>query len=438
MLIFLSKEYIIILSEKGDTKMLIDFSFKNFMSFGDECCFDMLANSDKQHRESLIDGKYSRVRLIYGANASGKTSFIRAVAFVRWFILNSNQLLENMPIPVVPFKFRHDAKNIPSEFALTFVMQGKKYHYAFSCTQERVIYEKLDVYNTAKPTNIFERTDADTYEFKRDVRTLRDIASKTTRNKLFLASSANWNYPLTKPVVEFLLNTLLPYSFNEQWQAHIAKIKADGQFEDYKKFCLKFFNNADISIDDFAIEEKKFKEMPKDPMLNSMVSLIAQGKADLIERIENSPVYNINIQHAVTDDDAEEKYTLNLQEESLGTIQMFELSPILYHVFQNGITFFVDEIDRSLHPILVRYIVSLFLDPEINVHNAQLIANTHDTNLLDLELLRRDEIWFTERDFKSGKTTMYPLTDFSPRKNENIEKAYILGRFGAIPFIKEN
>ena len=418
--------------------MLIDFSFKNFMSFGDECRFDMVANSDKQHSESLIDNKYSRVRLIYGANASGKTSFIRAIAFVRWFILHSNQLLENMPIPVAPFKFRQDAQNVPSKFALTFVMQEKKYLYEFSCTQEKVIHEKLDVYNSAKPTNIFERIDTDQYDFKRDVRTLRDIASKTTRNKLFLATSANWNYALTKPVVEFLLNTMLTYSLNDPWQTHIAKIKADGQFEDYKKFCLKFFNNADISIEDFVIEEKKFKEMPKDPMLNSMVSLIAQGKADLIERIENSPVYNINIQHAVTDDDAEEKYTLNLQEESLGTIQMFELSPILYHVFQNGITFFVDEIDRSLHPILVRYIVSLFLDPEINVHNAQLIANTHDTNLLDLELLRRDEIWFTERDFRSGKTTMYPLTDFSPRKNENIEKAYILGRFGAIPFIKEN
>ena len=418
--------------------MLIDFSFKNFMSFGDECRFDMVANSDKQHSESLIDNKYSRVRLIYGANASGKTSFIRAIAFVRWFILHSNQLLENMPIPVAPFKFRQDAQNVPSKFALTFVMQEKKYLYEFSCTQEKVIHEKLDVYNSAKPTNIFERIDTDQYDFKRDVRTLRDIASKTTRNKLFLATSANWNYALTKPVVEFLLNTMLTYSLNDPWQTHIAKIKADGQFEDYKKFCLKFFNNADISIEDFVIEEKKFKEMPKDPMLNSMVSLIAQGKADLIERIENSPVYNNNIQHAVTDDDAEEKYTLNLQEESLGTIQMFELSPILYHVFQNGITFFVDEIDRSLHPILVRYIVSLFLDPEINVHNAQLIANTHDTNLLDLELLRRDEIWFTERDFRSGKTTMYPLTDFSPRKNENIEKAYILGRFGAIPFIKEN
>ncbi|MGN1051818.1 MAG: ATP/GTP-binding protein, partial [Candidatus Scatosoma sp.] len=259
--------------------MLIDFRFKNFMSFGDECCFDMIANSDKQHVDSLIDNKYSRVRLIYGANASGKTSFIRAIAFVRWFILHSNQLLENMPIPVVPFKFRQDSKNLPSEFALTFIMQGKKYYYEFSCTQEKVLYEKLDVYNTAKPTNIFERTDAESYEFKRDVKALRDIASKTTRNKLFLATSANWNFPMTKPVVEFLLNTLLPYSLNEPWETHIAKIKADGQFEDYKKFCLQFFNNADLSIDDFAIEEKKLKEMPQDPMFSSLVSLIAQGKA---------------------------------------------------------------------------------------------------------------------------------------------------------------
>ena len=98
MLIFCAEEYIIILIKKGENKMLIDFGFKNFMSFGDECHFDMIANSDKQHRESLIDDKYSRVRLIYGANASGKTSFIRAISFVRWFIFNSNQLLEKVYI----------------------------------------------------------------------------------------------------------------------------------------------------------------------------------------------------------------------------------------------------------------------------------------------------------------------------------------------------
>ena len=134
--------------------------------------------------------------------------------------------------------------------------------------------------------------------------------------------------------------------------------------------------------------------------------------------------------------DDERTYRLNIKEESLGTIEMFELSTILYYVLKNGSTFFIDEIDRSLHPLLVRYIIGLFFNDKVNTAGAQLIANTHDTNLLDLDLFRRDEIWFTERDYFSGSTTMFPLTDFSPRKDENVEKAYLLGRFGAIPFIK--
>ena len=115
---------------------------------------------------------------------------------------------------------------------------------------------------------------------------------------------------------------------------------------------------------------------------------------------------------------------------------MFELSTVLYYVLKNGTTFFIDEIDRSLHPLLVRYIVNLFFNSKVNINNAQIIANTQDTNLLDLDLFRRDEIWFTERDYESGSTIIFPLTDFSPRKDENIEKAYLLGRFGAVPFIK--
>ena len=113
------------------------------------------------------------------------------------------------------------------------------------------------------------------------------------------------------------------------------------------------------------------------------------------------------------------------------------LAPILYDVFKFGKAFFVDEIDKSLHPFVVKYLIKLFFNKEVNKNNAQLITNTHDTNLLDLELLRRDEIWFTEKDYKTGKSQIFPLSDFSPRKGENIEKSYLLGRFGAIPFISE-
>ena len=417
--------------------MLINFKFKNFMSFGDECYFEMTANSDKQHRDNLIDDKYSRVKLIYGANASGKTSFIKAIAFIRAFVFNSNTMLEKTVIPVMPFKFRADANNVPSEFALTFIIDGIRYHYEFACTRQKVVYEKLDVYYTAKATNIFERKDTDTYIFKRDIKVLREISAKNTSNKLFLATAATWNYQPAKPVVDYILNKLLPYGFNEPWQAYLERIKQAGEYEEYKKFCLDFFSSADISISDFEIKEKKLKDN-KDPIIDSILSAITKNNAEVMEQIANSNVYNVNVSHKVSNGEEEENFVLDLQEESLGTIHMFELSPVLYYVLKNGITFFIDEIDRSLHPMLVRYIVSLFLDSEANSNNAQLIANTHDTNLLDLDLLRRDEIWFAERDFKTGKTVIYPLTDFSPRKNENIEKAYLLGRFGAVPFIKEN
>ena len=214
------------------------------------------------------------------------------------------------------------------------------------------------------------------------------------------------------------------------------KIRAEGQSEEFSKFCLDLFNNADISIDNFVVEEKKYKDLPQDAVLNSVISVLMRGDQNKIEQFDNASVYNIWINHKIKNEGVEREYQLNIQEESLGTIGMFELSTVLYYVLKNGTTFFIDEIDRSLHPLLVRYIVNLFFNSKVNINNAQIIANTQDTNLLDLDLFRRDEIWFTERDYESGSTTIFPLTDFSPRKDENIEKAYLLGRFGAVPFIK--
>ena len=417
--------------------MLIDFKFKNFMSFSEECYFDMSATSDKSHRNLLIDDKFSRAKIIYGANASGKTSFIKAVDFVRKFIINSSNMIDGSIIPVIPFKFCEKPFDAPSFFAFTFIKNGKKYYYEFSCTQKAVISERLDRYDSVKPTNIFERTNTDEYKFRHDVKTLKEISSKNTANKLFLVTSATWNYSVTKPVVDFFLNDIMiSYGLNNVWQYNLGRLKSEGNTEDFNAFCLNFFNNADISINNFIIEEKKYKDFPQDALMNSVISALANGDRDTIEQFDNTILYNIWVEHKIKSGDDERTYRLNIKEESLGTIEMFELSTILYYVLKNGSTFFIDEIDRSLHPLLVRYIIGLFFNDKVNTAGAQLIANTHDTNLLDLDLFRRDEIWFAERDYFSGSTTMFPLTDFSPRKDENVEKAYLLGRFGAIPFIK--
>lgn len=421
--------------------MIIDFKFKNYMSFADECNFTMLANKDKSHEENLIvEGKerISKARIIYGANASGKSSFIEAMLFVSKFIENSNSLLEKTPIGVVPFKFCSDCFNKPSEFAITFIKDGLKYTYKFSCTRERVIDERLDIYYSAKPTMIFNRANTNNYEFNKDAKLLNELKDRNLENKLFLVTSASWNYEKTKPAVDYLVNTIMvAMDIERQWKSNLDKIYANNEVEAYKAFCLKILNNADISISDFRMDSQNVVDASGgSEFLKELIRVMSKNDSDKATRLGNINVYDFVTFHDIKNGEASERYSLNLDEESLGTVQMFKYTPLLYYVFKEGRVLFVDELDKSLHPLMVEYLVKLFLDKDINKNNAQLIANTHDTNLLDLDIFRRDDIWFTERDYNTGKTELYSLADFSPRKSENIEKAYLLGRFGAIPYIK--
>lgn len=421
--------------------MIIDFKFKNYLSFADECCFTMLANKDKSHEDDLIvEGKerLSKARIIYGANASGKSSFIKAMLFVSTFIARSNTLLDKMPIGVIPFKFCDDCFNNPTEFSITFIKDSIKYAYKFSCTKEKVIDERLDVYYTAKPTMIFNRTKTNNYEFNQDSKILNELKERNLENKLFLVTSASWNYNKTKPVVDYLLNTIMvAINIDVLWKNCLDRIYANNEIEEYKEFCLRILNNADISISDFKMESKKIKDLNgRDEIFKELLQVATKGNEEARTFFENSNIYDFITFHDVKNGNNQNKYSLNLAEESFGTVQMFKYSPLLYYVFKEGKVLFIDEIDKSLHTLMVEYLVKMFYDKNINTGNAQLIANTHDTNLLNLDIFRRDDIWFTERDYESGKTEMYSLADFSPRKSENIEKAYLLGRFGAIPFIK--
>ncbi len=419
--------------------MLSSFKFKNYMSFSDNSEFNMLANSDTSHETDLVTcktDKLSKARIIYGANASGKSSFLKAMAFVSSFMSMSNFHLDSTKIGVIPFKFCDNRFNKPSEFEISFYIDEIKYVYAFSCTRTKVIGEKLLIYTSAKPTTVFERTNTTEYKFlARDLKVLNEYKEKNTDNKLFLVTSATWNYSVTKPIVDYLMNKVTVISeIDTIWKMTMDKIVAENALDDFKSFCLNILNNADLSINDFVISSKKIKDLGEQAeMFSKVAKVLANDKEELIEDLINkSNVYNFRTKHTVSGS----TYDLDLLEESLGTKQIFMLSTILYYVFKEGKVLFVDEIDKSLHPLLVEYIVKMFKDKMLNPKNAQLIATTHDTNLLNLDLFRRDDIWFTERNFETGSTEIFKLADFSPRKNENIEKAYLLGRFGAVPFIK--
>ena len=422
--------------------MLLNFTFKNYKSYANTCDFSMIANKDKSHEDNLITigkDRISKTRIIYGANASGKTSFINALEFIKIFSMMSNNLVENNRIGIAPYKFRQNFSSIPSEFSLTFIKNNMKYCYSFSCTYEKVIDEKLDVYNSAKPTNIFTRTNTDEYKFNTDVRQLNEIKTKNTKNKLFLLTAATWNYEKVKPVVDYILNDIIVlHDISQPTKYNISHIIENNDLEEYKKFCLDFLNNADISISDFEINTQKIKELGKQAeLMTKLMNVIVNNDPEQMKKFGNSDIFNIKTIHNIKDDNNSFSYPLELIEESDGTQQLFHFAPALFYTFKEGKVLLIDEIDRSLHPLLVEYIIKKFYDTDINKNNAQLICNTHDTNLLNLDLFRRDEIWFTERNNASASTEMYALSDFSPRKDENIEKAYLLGRYGGIPFIKE-
>lgn len=418
--------------------MLVEFSVKNFKSFKDKVTFSMEAATGTENEKNIISTPNINERIlkstaIYGANASGKTNLINAFTAAILMIRKSNnrQVGEKLT-EMEPFAFDEKAKLEPCEFEFVFYAKEMKYIYGFIADKEKVYEEYLYQYFTAKPTRIFERTNVNEYKFlQADEGKLNAIKTQNIDNKLFLATATTWNYDKTKePYLWFaknidtytggmLLNDFVVESYNNK----------DGG-EELKKFALKLLNEADIVIKDFSVEIEE-----RDVDSNMMILL---KNFNIPSQILPQKQRNVKIRmtHEVINDNGNMKsYELNFNNESSGTQILFSFAPILKDVFENGKILVIDEIERSLHPNLVEMIIKFFHNPQINKGNAQLIFNTHDTNLLSLDIFRRDQIWFAEKDPQKGATVLYPLDDFSVRKNENIQKGYLNGRYGAIPFI---
>ena len=275
-----------------------------------------------------------------------------------------------------------------------------------------------------RENKIFERTNITDYSFpQKDERILKDIVKKNAPNKFFLASATNWNYEKTKIPYKFLSMNI--YNFSDLSSLkNIAIREYLKNDKKLKSFALDFLKKADFNIEDYKVIET---DVPSD-VLAVIPDFIKTGM-----KLKEAPkVFTALFKHKESD------IELSFEEESMGTQMIFCFIPFIMNALNNKKVVIIDELDKSLHPYLVEMIVQMFNDPDINKNGTQLIFNTHDTNLLKLNILRRDQIWFTEKDNYSGVSDLYPLSDFSVRKTENVEKGYMLGRYGAVPFIKND
>jgi hypothetical protein len=416
----------------GEAQMLLDFRIRNFRSIRDEQALSLVASSgDKSlvatHLAATGLGASAfavRSAVIYGPNASGKSSLLRGLDYLRAVVAESAAVIQpGQSYNVQPFKLDEATAHAPTEFELTFLLGGIRHQYAFAMTATHIVSESLVVYRTAKPALWFSRQlsadgERDVYEFSAQLTGAKKLWQDSTRaNALFLSTAAQLNSEMLSPVFRWIVERLVFLPAGAA--AHPDHTTALLATEDGRSAIRDFLASADISIADVQAS-------PRRGFQNSVVFHAgAVAHSSSVEGEFLVPVFK----HVTPQGSA----TFELQDESEGTQRLYGLVAPVLEVLREGRILIVDELDSSLHPLLVRRLIAMFHNPQLNAGSAQLIFSTHDTSLLDPLLFRRDQVWFTEKD-KSQATHLYPLTEFSPRKNEAWERGYLVGRYGALPF----
>ncbi len=412
--------------------MLLQFSVENFQSIRDKAILSLEPSVDKEHPENIINKESFRAMntvAVYGANASGKTALFKALTYSLIAIRSSAENQITTLLPFVPFLFDEESQKKPSAFEYTFVAKnGKKYVYGFSAFSDRVVDEYLYVYNTAKPSLVFDRTENDQYSFPRALKQEMElIKQRNTPNKFFLSTATSWNVEATKPAFEWFATAIFTFTNISDMQGIALDLYRNEKNREYTDFTCKLMRQADINISHIQVEARELtvERLNQNPF----------GVVFPLPNLKGQYEYRITTGHTITGKNGKKKeYRLQLIDESMGTQQLFTYGPILKRVFAAGGVLVIDEIEKSLHPFIVKFLIDLFRNPEINTGGSQLIVTTHETPLLSLETFRRDQIYFTEKDTETGVTDLYSLDEFSVRKTENIEKGYLLGRYGAIPY----
>lgn len=420
--------------------MLVEFRVANFRSIREEQCLSFAASNDKSHEDThcLETGRPGlsrllRSALIYGANASGKSNMIFALMTMQQLVLNSTRLLESQfREQFTPFLLDSDSRQAPTQFEITVVIGDLRYQYGFSFDVDRIQSEWLLVYESSKAQRWFEyHYNPETREndwqpfsvhFKGEKKGQRELwKANTSARSLFLTQASQSNSLQLQPLFNWFANDLIV--FPAQASFNLMPTLQRLHEPHYKEWVLRLMNAADIHISDIRVEKRK------EPQIEFRLE---PGKPPEFKSFDGEmPV--IEFGHKTSDGQVQ---WFDARFESFGTLRLLGYAAPLLDALENGKLIVVDEFDTSLHPLLTRYILRMLHSPLLSTKGAQMWMTTHDTSLLDPHLLRRDQVWFVEKK-KDQSTELYALMEFSPRKNEAIERGYLQGRYGAIPFLSD-
>ncbi len=444
--------------------MLIRFTVENFLSFKDEVEFSMVAGRQRRHPDHILPRKSKRdlrvlkTAVIYGANASGKSNLIKAMSFAKNLIVQGTR--PNQRIATSPFLFDTTTKDLPSKFNFDIRCNKQIYAYGFEVDRRNVQSEWLyEIRPRRSSKMIFERvTDSARqthvtpgnvpYTPEQDEQFFEFVAKGTRPNQLFLTECIERNVTYFEEVSRWF-NEKLVLVFPDTRPAGIEiAFMSD---ETFKSQFINLVKRFDLGIENIRLENFEFEsetripaevkdqimqdiqEMSLDPESHAIIQIPALNILVLVDENQKIISKKFVTLHIVTGDDKHE--SLELTEESEGTQRIFEIIPALFELLndERERVFVIDELDRRLHSMLSYKILELFLSKSKGTNN-QLIVTTHEVGILDLDLLRRDEIWFIEKN-NTGASSAYPLEEFHPRYDKDIRKSYLQGRYGAIPLL---
>ncbi|SGZ97625.1 FIG00486859: hypothetical protein [Bathymodiolus thermophilus thioautotrophic gill symbiont] len=415
--------------------MLLEFSVTNFRSIKEKQTLSLLKTKKNELENNfttveLSTGKTLEVlnsAVIYGANASGKSNLVLALGAMLYIVQDSFGYQPDQGVKnIEPFLLSKESVNQPTEFELDLIDDGIRYVYGFSATQEKIIDEWLYQYPKGSPQNLIDRQSTSQWGVMNGLKGKKKIWQESTKdNSLFLSTAVQLNSELLS-IVFFALGKLKGAHKGFSGSYGFTCHKANKSKED-KQEILEFIKAASIDIEDFSVLEEK---VDAETISDEFKKILKEENLDS-SKLKN---FKVETQHLSNDGNI---VSFDFQDqESDGTQKLFMLSGPWLDVLENGYCLVMDELHNSLHPKLVAYLVSMFHNPEINKNAAQLIFVTHETSLLNQDTFRKDQVWFCEKE--NNATKFFSLADFKVRKGvDNLESAYLSGRYGAVPYLKQ-
>jgi uncharacterized protein len=423
--------------------MLIQFTVSNFRSIAEEIHFSMEAartsksakkmRVDEENQFEIPSAKLLKSAILYGANASGKSNLVRAIHFMRKVVLESLTMQAGENFEVSPFRFIDGFQGKPSTFEIIFFAPDKRtYRYGFAITKEVVAEEWLYVKDTKQESCLFER-EGKKIDLGKKFTEGNNLEFKTRENGFFLATVAQFNGEISKLIIDWFRKIRILNGNEDQIRGGFSA-SALSNVEAQRKIS-KFIKELDLSIQDVSVDK-----IPNTLIENE--EILKMFSPEMIERMKNQDTLQVLTKHNVFSSDGDligSELVRLLDYESEGTQKLFNFATDFLDSLENQRIIIVDELDAKLHPLLTIALIKMFHANIGSGHCSQLIFTTHDTNLLSSEMFRRDQIWFTEKD-KFGATQLYSLYDYKRqnkrvRTDEMYEKNYLIGKYGAIPYL---